>query len=428
MFTTYTEALNWIHGTLKFGIKPGIKRMEWMMEKLDHPERKIKAVHVTGTNGKGSTVCYLRNILQESGRTVGTFTSPYIESFNERISVNGIAITDKEIVELANIILPLTKQLAETDLGSPTEFEIITAMAFCYFGNIAPQDMIIFEVGLGGRLDSTNIIQPVLSLITNIGFDHMHILGNTLAEIAFEKAGIIKNNIPVITTVEHEEALSVINKIALGKNAQMYIIDNQFSIVEHEACENGEKFTLLTPFQKLVDLQITMLGTHQTKNASLAVMAATYLDLFLETPISEEHIRNGLRKAKWIGRFEMVSEHPRIIIDGAHNREGIKALVQTVKTHLQEPVHIIFSALQDKPVAEMIQSLTEIATTITFTSFDFARVTPAEKLAEQTSFRSVFIEEDWRIAIEKAKLRQGVILITGSLYFISEIRQIFSEK
>lgn len=168
MFTTYKEALEWIHARLRLGIKPGLKRMEWMMERLGHPETKIKTVHIGGTNGKGSTVTFLRSILEAGGYTVGTFTSPYIEQFNERISVNGKAITDAELLQLTNIIRPLANELEETELGGPTEFEVITAMAFHYFANMNKVDIVIFEVGLGGRFDSTNIIQPLASIITNI--------------------------------------------------------------------------------------------------------------------------------------------------------------------------------------------------------------------------------------------------------------------
>ncbi|HYK71690.1 MAG TPA: bifunctional folylpolyglutamate synthase/dihydrofolate synthase, partial [Pseudoneobacillus sp.] len=172
MFTTYEQALEWIHSRLRLGIKPGLKRMEWMMEKLDHPERRLKTVHIGGTNGKGSTVTFLRSILQASGFQVGTFTSPYIEQFNERISVNGLSISDKEILELTNIIYPLANELEETELGGPTEFEVITAMSFYYFAKLNPVDIVIYEVGLGGRFDSTNIIHPLASIITSIGMDH----------------------------------------------------------------------------------------------------------------------------------------------------------------------------------------------------------------------------------------------------------------
>ncbi len=190
MVRTYEEAVAWIHGRLRLGMKPGLKRMEWMMEKLGHPERRVRAVHIGGTNGKGSTVAYLRSILQAAGYSVGTFTSPYVEQFNERISINGEPIRDEEIVELVQTIKPLADELEQTELGGPTEFEVITAMMLDYFRQKKPiQDIVLIEVGLGGRLDSTNIIYPLLSVITNVSYDHMNILGDTLDQIAAEKRG-----------------------------------------------------------------------------------------------------------------------------------------------------------------------------------------------------------------------------------------------
>src|SRR5690606_30256187 len=203
----------------------GLSRMEWMMERLGHPVNKIKAIHVAGTNGKGSTVSYLRNILQEAGYKVGTFTSPYIETFNERISVNGYPISDDEIVSLLNAIKPLAEELEELELGGPTEFEVITAMALYYFGERADIDFVIMEVGLGGRFDSTNIIKPLASVITSIGLDHMNILGESIEEIASEKAGIIKQNIPVVSAVSQEEAIDIIFNKAKEEKSPFYQLE-----------------------------------------------------------------------------------------------------------------------------------------------------------------------------------------------------------
>ncbi|GAY75125.1 dihydrofolate synthase [Sporolactobacillus inulinus] len=188
MFETIDETLNWIHGLIPHGIKPGTKRMEWMLAELGNPEQKIRAVHVGGTNGKGSTVCYLWHIYQASGMTVGTFISPYITSFNERIMVNGKPISDQDLIKAANLVYPLTLAVdRETNLGLPTEFEVVTMLSFVYFGMIHPCDLVIYEVGLGGRLDSTNVIQPLVSVITNVAMDHMKQLGTTIKQIALKK-------------------------------------------------------------------------------------------------------------------------------------------------------------------------------------------------------------------------------------------------
>jgi dihydrofolate synthase/folylpolyglutamate synthase len=429
MFTSYAETLDWIHSRLKLGIKPGLRRMEWMMERLGHPERNIKSIHVGGTNGKGSTVSYLRAILQEAGYQVGTFTSPYIEQFNERISVNGDPITNDEMVTLANQIKPLVEELEQTELGSPTEFEVITAMSFYYFGKLKPVDFVLYEVGLGGRFDSTNIIHPVLSIITTIGLDHMAILGDTISQIAFEKAGIIKSGVPIITGVQQEEAIEVIAKTAKEKMARFYLINRNFSILDSQSTAEGEFFTYQSERTTYQNLFITMKGSHQVLNASLAVKAIEYLQTYLSVQVDEIHIRAGLEKMYWIGRFEKIQDKPTVIIDGAHNREGIRELVKTVKVHLaNQPITVIFSALEDKPLDEMVTQLDEIAASIIYTSFEFPRATSAEKLYSLQPLEKAKAVENFKEAIDQElRNKDHAIIITGSLYFISQVRQYLKE-
>lgn len=432
MFYTYEEALDWIHSRLRLGIKPGLSRMEWMMERLNHPERKLKAVHIGGTNGKGSTVTFLRSILQEGGYSVGTFTSPYIEQFNERISINGLPITDKEILELTNIIKPLADELENTDLGGPTEFEVITAMSFFYFAHMSKVDFVIYEVGLGGRFDSTNIISPLLSIITNIGLDHTNILGGTHEVIAFEKAGIIKDDTAVITGVKKPAALKVITEQAENKNATLFCLDKEILISNHSPLPRGESFTLQTPFQKLDSLEISMIGKHQTENASLAVMAAQYLNHHFAIEITESGTRSGLKKSFWPGRFETISESPMVIIDGAHNEEGINALVhELTERYHEKDIHVVFAALKDKKLDEMIAKLDQVAEKITFVSFDFPRAASARELFEISGASYKFMEENWKpfLAKEMKTFQENQLtVITGSLYFISAIKKWFCQN
>ncbi|WP_449537145.1 bifunctional folylpolyglutamate synthase/dihydrofolate synthase [Ferdinandcohnia sp. Marseille-Q9671] len=429
MIHTYEEALSWIHSRLRLGMKPGLSRMEWMMERLNHPEKKIKAIHVAGTNGKGSTVSYIRSILEEAGYTVGTFTSPYIETFNERISVNGTPISNDEIVSLLQKIKPLAEELEGTELGGPTEFEVITAMALYYFGTNDTIDFVIMEVGLGGKLDSTNVITPLLSVITSIGFDHMNILGNTLEEIAGEKAGIIKPNVPVVSCVDQQEAIRVIRKTASEMNSPFYQVREDFKVEGHTQKQNGEMFTVRTSDKVLENIQITMKGTHQVYNASLAVMVIQLLQKNRKVNVVENDLRKGLEKTKWIGRFEEISSDPQVILDGAHNPEGVKSLVETIKAHLSgKEVHIIFSALSDKKLETMLRQLEDVAHSLTLTSFDFPRAASTEELYENSSgSEKIVVVDDWKIAIQrKIKLisKPGkVLIITGSLYFISNVRQ-----
>lgn len=431
MFLTYKEALDWIHSRLRLGIKPGLKRMEWMMEKLGHPEKQLKTVHIGGTNGKGSTVTYLRSILQAGGYTVGTFTSPYIEHFNERISINGVPITDQEIVELANIIFPLAIELEESELGGPTEFEVITAMSMWYFAKCSSADVVIYEVGLGGRFDSTNIIQPMLSIITNIGLDHTQILGNTYEEIAFEKAGIIKKGSAVITGIKRPDALAVIEQQSAKLVTPLFRIGKEFEISGHSALPKGESFDIKTPYGYIENIKIGMMGQHQTENSGLSIMAAQYLNHVHAFKLTEKEIRIGLKNAFWPGRFEILSDQPTVIIDGAHNDEGITALTHELESRYSgRRIHIVFAALTDKKLDKMISKLDSAADRITFVSFDFPRAASASSLMEISSSSNKQVSEEWQAAItnEINQLHStDILVITGSLYFISEVKPFLSK-
>ncbi|MFZ3588346.1 bifunctional folylpolyglutamate synthase/dihydrofolate synthase [Bacillus sp. DJP31] len=432
MFTLYEDALNWIHSRLKHGIKPGVIRMEWMMERLGHPERFIRAIHVAGTNGKGSTVSYIRSILQEGGYEVGTFTSPYIEQFNERISVNGVPISNEDMMSLASTIKPLVDELEQTDLGSPTEFEVITAMSLYYFGKVNRTDFVLYEVGLGGRFDSTNVIHPLLSIITTIGLDHIAILGDTIEKITFEKAGIIKSGVPVITGVHQKEAIKVIETQAKQKRSTVYLLNRDFKNEALVSSKEGETFSYESDRNSFINLFITMKGSHQVLNASLAVKAIEYMRTYLSVHIEEKHIRNGLEQMYWIGRFEKISDQPLVVIDGAHNPEGINELIKTVRSHLKDySITVIFSALEDKKLDDMVAPLFEISDRVIFTSFDFPRAMSAEKLYSMFPRENGAAYEDFRIAIDAQLPRLGekeALLITGSLYFISEVRHYLKQK
>ncbi|MED4203169.1 folylpolyglutamate synthase/dihydrofolate synthase family protein [Neobacillus mesonae] len=428
MFTTYNEALEWIHGRLRLGIKPGLKRMEWMLEKLDHPERKINAVHIGGTNGKGSTVTFLRSILQEAGYKVGTFTSPYIEHFNERISINGKPISDQDLLDLTNLIVPLADELEETELGGPSEFEVITAMSFYYFANNPKVDIVLYEVGLGGRFDSTNVIKPLTSIITNIGLDHTSILGDTYEKIAFEKAGIIKEGTPIFTAVKHQGAMKVIEEQAVKMKAPLYRLGEEFNINSHHSVSKGEVFTLQTEEKTLEKLEISMIGQHQTENASLAVCVAQYLNKKGLFNISEQAIRTGLKQAYWPGRFEILSESPIVIIDGAHNDEGITTLVNELSSRYKDKnIHIVFAALKDKKFDKMIGKLDKVASQISFVNFDFPRAADAKDFLKISQCTNKVAVDDWKAYLgEEIQNLQGnsMLVVTGSLYFISEVKPI----
>lgn len=429
MFETYEQAIDWIHARLRLGIKPGLSRMEWMLEKLDHPERRIKTIHVGGTNGKGSTVTFLRSILQTAGYRVGTFTSPYFEQFNERISINGQPVSDSELVELTNIIRPLADELDRTELGGPTEFEVITAMSLYYFAKMSPVDVVIYEVGLGGRFDSTNVIHPLLSIITSIGLDHTAILGDTYEKIAFEKAGIIKNGVSVITGVKQPEALGVIRNKASEVKSPLYQLGEGFSTSARDTLRRGERFSFTSMFGQLETLKTSMIGAHQVDNAACAVMAVQILSNYYSFMIEESHIREGLNKAYWPGRLEILSENPFVLIDGAHNEEGINALASEINTRFADKkVNILFAALKDKKLDKMIATLEGVADTLAFTTFDFPRAASGEELLETASNKenkeiTAHYQKYLQDKIKELK-EEEILIVTGSLYFLSEVKPI----
>ncbi|MBP0930644.1 bifunctional folylpolyglutamate synthase/dihydrofolate synthase [Listeria innocua] len=418
---SYQEALDWIHGTLRLGIKPGLARMEYIMEKLNHPEKANKWVHIAGTNGKGSTLTFIRSSLEEAGYKTGTFTSPYIETFNERISVNGIPVSDQMIVDLANRIKPIAEELEKTVYGPPSEFEIITAMMFLCFAEYEPIDIGIIEVGLGGRLDSTNVLTPLISVITTIGMDHMEFLGNSIEQIAGEKAGIIKPGIPVISGVIQKEAQEVIINNAVRNNSNVAWLNKDFFIRNR-----GDEITFRTSHgDEIPDITIGLLGIHQLNNAAVAIKVLQYLNTFSSYEINQSAIKQGLKKAFWPGRMELLDVKPFIMLDGAHNPEGVKTFADSIKTY---PGHkkIIVSILKDKNYQEMIALLKTIPDTeILLTTFDYPRAMSDYEVTQIGTTEGISTNPNWKQALDDIKeiKNDTKFFVTGSLYFISEVRK-----
>lgn len=432
-FSTVEEAIEWIHSLKMHGIKPGLKRMEWMMEQLNHPERKVKFVHIGGTNGKGSTLSFMRYVLQEAGFQVGSFTSPYIERFQNRIQVNGNDIGDQDLVAMVNQIYPLVQELSASELGTPTEFEVVTTIAILYFANLSYPDLVLWEVGLGGKLDSTNVVTPILSIITNVGHDHIHILGDKITEIAEQKAGIIKSGVPIVTGTRNEEALQVIQAKAADQKASLYVLDTQFRYKEGNHTKDQQIFSYRSAFSKLDDLAISLLGKHQLENASVAVMALEVLKQFYAIIWDEDELRRGFKDTFWMGRMEKVKERPLTILDGAHNPEGIMALRQTLKDHFQDQrITLIFSAMKDKDIPNMLKLVDGFVDKLMITQFDFPRAAKVDEVLQQIEDHDqkwnteVCGALDWRKAYQQIVSeahKDDVILFTGSLYFISEVRK-----
>ncbi|WP_214794341.1 MULTISPECIES: folylpolyglutamate synthase/dihydrofolate synthase family protein [unclassified Exiguobacterium] len=398
---TRQDVFDWLSGQLRFGIKPGLERMSWMIEQLGLEERP--SIHVAGTNGKGSTVAFLRAMAMENGLSVGTFTSPYIIQFEERIMLNGEPIHEDALVDVAHRVKACADEAPET----LTEFELLTMMAWCYFDDTRP-DVIIWEVGLGGRLDSTNVLaHPLATVVTSIGHDHQGILGDTLEEIALEKFGIMKRDVPMFHSISEENLVELL--LQKGDDMGASIHDVRTLVTE---IEDGAE-TVVT-YEGMPHVVLGLTGHHQAYNGACAVAVARHLGW------KEEAIRSGLERAQHPGRYELVSKRPRVILDGAHNPEGIEALVLQAKH--ETDVTVLTAILEDKDRDTMIDALQRIGD-VYETTFDFPRARTKERLIEDGAR---FVEwrewlNDWMGAPTSETL-----IVTGSLYFISEVRRFLS--
>lgn len=429
MVKTVEEAIEWIHSRLPFGIRPGLARVEALLNLIGHPEKELRMIHIAGTNGKGSTVSYLSQMLQEVGLTVGTFTSPYIEVFNERIAINGQWIPDEGLIRFVQKYQPLAAILDENEkVAGITEFELLTAIGLDYFRE-QQVDVAIIEVGLGGLLDSTNIIEPILTGITTIGMDHVDILGESIRDIAIQKAGIIKPNTPLVTGNISEEALKVIKEKALEQKAPLKCFGEDYQVVyQNPDPKWGEIFDFYNEAGKIKNLKTPLLGAHQTENAGLAIeLFFTYCQL-QGIPLRQQWIKNGLLQTTWPARMEKISEEPLMVIDGAHNDHAMKRLVENVtKEFAQRRVYVLFSALETKDITGMLEDLCRIPNSeVLLTTFDHPRAIHLDKNYQAIDPEKIGIVSSWPVGLadllEKAT-EDDLILVTGSLYFVSEIRK-----
>ncbi|QJC52947.1 bifunctional folylpolyglutamate synthase/dihydrofolate synthase [Paenibacillus albicereus] len=432
--TSYEEARGWIEGLVSFGVRPGLDRMRIMMERLGHPERRLRFIHVAGTNGKGSVCAYLTEVLVRGGYDTGTYTSPYITKFTNRFRYNGQDIEEETLLRLANELRPLVEEIAETEHGSPTMFEVSTALAILYFARVTYPDYVVWETGLGGRLDVTNIVTPVISIITNVGHDHMDVLGDSITDIAREKAGIIKPGVPVVSTVENEEALAVIREAARKSKSTLYQLGEQFEETAIEATESGQSFGFKGPFRTMSRLSLTMAGAHQRKNAAAAVMALEALRQYNALLVEDEQLLEGLRSAQWPGRLEMVRREPRLLLDGAHNPEGAESLAAALRElHGGERIHVMIGMLGNKNHRGVLRHILPIADTLVVTQPAFRKALPAEELADVARELArelgvspeIIAEPRWPDALERlerAASGGGLPVVTGTLYLIADVR------
>lgn len=406
MFKNKDEAIFYIENIKRKEKRTNLNRMHRALEMLGNPERAYKVIHVAGTNGKGSTVSYLTNILMEAGFSVGSFISPYVIKFNERIMYNLSYISDEDLVKYANIIYDLKLRLEEED-EVITFFEFITLMGLLYFKD-KHVEFAVVEVGLGGVLDATNIFDHALRIITNIGFDHMNALGNTLSEIADKKLGILHENEKLISAVD-ESLLKQFEDHSKELNSRLYWVNNDIKDI-------NESFKGVSFKYKNEEFRTPLLGIFQAYNAALAIEAVRQI----MPDISSRTIQSALDKTVWPGRLQIIKHKPIILIDGGHNIHGIDAVVKSIKGLTNQKIHVLFTALKDKEIDKMLRALDEIASDYIFTTINDSRASSIMDIlaVNQKPYKAI---DDYKEALSYLDNfgPDEIILVTGSLHFIS---------
>ncbi|MCC6543018.1 MAG: bifunctional folylpolyglutamate synthase/dihydrofolate synthase [Nitrospirae bacterium] len=424
--------LSYLYSLQQFGIKLGLSNIKALCDILDNPQDKIKTIHIGGTNGKGSTAAIISTILQKAGYKTGLYTSPHLTAFSERIRINNVPIPGERTSAL---IRHIKECISEMEIA-PTFFEFTTAMALQYFAEEGV-DIAIMEVGMGGRLDATNIIVPLLSVITNIEYDHTEYLGKTLEEIAAEKCGIIKQGVSLISSERRPGIASVIEEIALGAGSQAYLYCRDFVAEPVEIGRNQSKFFYSGRKYKRLFLETALLGRHQMLNMGTALYAAELLSE-MGFNLTVENLTAGVRDVVWPGRLETLAGRPGFLLDGAHNHSASIVLRAFIEDVLKGDRHInkvvmIFGALRDKDVSSMLQELIPCVTDIILTMPDTDRGLPVDELMEIAAesgrnFRAFSTLSDAISAARGITSDSDIVLITGSLYLVGEARTLLSGR
>lgn len=411
----------------------GLERMVELLALRGNPHLKLKVLHIGGTNGKGSTIAFLKKMLEKLGLRVGVFNSPYLIHYTDQISINGESISEARLEALMADYQSLMGGEAVANLQGTTEFEIITALAYDYFAS-EQVDVAIMEVGMGGLLDSTNICQPILTGITTIGLDHVALLGDTLEAIAEQKAGIIKQGMPLVTGRIAPEALTVIDRIAEGKDAPRLAYGTDYQVRHQESVVTGEVFDYTSAVRQ-GRFQTSLLGLYQIENAGMAI---ALLDTFCQEDgrelASNDFLGQALEETSWPGRLEIVSRDPLMILDGAHNPHAIKALLVTLQERFADyHKEILFTCIKTKALEDMLDLLGAMPDTeLTLTHFANSRATDESVLKEAAKSRNLSYQ-DWHDFLEqnvtdKKEEKQTVRIVTGSLYFLSQVRAYLMER
>lgn len=425
----YQEALEFIETSHKFGMRLGLENTYKLLELLGNPQDKLKFVHVAGTNGKGSVCSFISNTLKEQGYKVGLYTSPYLETFTERIRLNGNNIPEADVARIVTIMKEKIEQMVEEGFAYPTEFEIETAMAFYYYWE-KQADYVVLEVGLGGRYDATNVIKsPLASVIVSISLDHVGVLGHTLGKIAYEKAGIIKEDSIAVVYKQKQEAEEVIKDVCKEKNTK-YIEANFDNLVIKKSDINSQVFDCNVLGEEFENMEISLIGEHQVNNAVLALTALKVLRDERHVEIGDEAIRRGLLNTRWPGRIEKIKNNPTFIIDGAHNEDGARSLSKALEKYFSgKKMTLLIGMLKDKDIDGVLEILMDKFDKVITATPDSDRAISAEELKEKiekyvpnvTAIED--IDEAVKYVLDNAK-EDEIIISAGSLYMIGHVRKL----
>ncbi|MDR3556411.1 MAG: bifunctional folylpolyglutamate synthase/dihydrofolate synthase [Syntrophobacteraceae bacterium] len=419
----FKQSLDYLYGLQKFGIKFGLNCTENLLARVGNPHKKLRCIHIAGTNGKGSTAAILSRILVKHGLKVGLYTSPHLVRFTERFRINEEEVSPERIL---GVFEKIRATLDESQ--PPTFFEMVTAMAFLYFAE-EEADFVIVETGMGGRLDATNVITPEACVITNIGFDHQEYLGATLSSIAREKAGIIKQGVPVITGALQPVAQGIMKTTCMNKSAPLFRFKSDFRVRRN----SRGTFQYKGLGMNLPSLTLNLRGHHQMGNSALALAALEVLERKHLLLLRPDLIREALQEVRWPARLEVLQTNPTIILDGAHNPQGAESLRDALKEAFSyQKLHLVIGIMADKDIPGILRRLLPLAETAIFTKPQYARAANPDELRKMARpyIQKCYVIADPASAIQEAKTLAGpddLICITGSLYFAGEVKQLFGE-
>jgi dihydrofolate synthase/folylpolyglutamate synthase len=423
------NSLEYLLSFQRFGIKLGLENITYLLERIGNPHFTFPAIHITGTNGKGSVAAFFAAVLEKMGYTVGRYISPHLVHFSERIVVNGTPIAPSEIDELVELIRPVVGEMqANPSLGHPTFFEAVTAIGFKLFA-LRRVDFAVVEVGMGGRYDSTNVAHPLLSVITNVHLEHRDYLGDTIEQIATEKAGIIKPGIDVVCAVDRVEARKVIDEKAEQCDSPLYYLGRDFRTESRPDIFPRQYVNFTGPWNRLADVEINLAGCFQELNAGVTLMGLSILQRKGIIPDNEKAMREGMAAARWPARLEKLSDSPFILLDGAHNPSAMRALADSMRELFPaRRIILVVGMLSDKDSSECLRILRTISDTIIVTQSNYERALPAEKLLNRASgiFQNPLCEISLAAAMRRALSLcgpQDILLVTGSLFNVAEAKE-----